>query len=42
MLKKDKFRPFGAHYLTKLDKINYKLMCTLAVSAISDDQSDCG
>lgn len=41
MLKKDKFRPFGAHYLTKLDKINYKLMCTLAASQVSDDKTDC-
>jgi hypothetical protein len=41
MLKKDKFRPFGAHYLTKLSKVNYKLMCTLAVSAQSDTDTDC-
>jgi len=42
MLKKDKFRPFGAHYLTKLDKVNYKLMCTLSVTQVSDGTTDCG
>jgi hypothetical protein len=41
MLKKDKFRPFGAHYLTKMSKVNYKLMCTLSVSANSDTKTDC-
>jgi hypothetical protein len=41
MLKKEKFRPFGAHYLTKLSKVNYKLMCMLSVDAGSDSVTDC-
>lgn len=40
MLKKDKAKPFGAHYLTKLSKINYKLMCSLSASALSDALTD--
>ena len=41
-LKKDKLLPFGGNYLTRLDTVNYKLMCNLSVDAgASDSITDC-
>ena len=39
-LKKDKLLPFGGNYLTRLDTVNYKLMCNLSAAG-SDDWTDC-
>ncbi len=39
-LKKDKLLPFGGNYLTRLDAVNYKLMCNLSVVG-SDSITDC-
>ena len=41
-LKKEKLLPFGGNYLTRLDKVNYKLMCNLSAVAVSDSITDCG
>lgn len=40
-VKQGKAKPFGAHFTTKLDGVNSKLVCALSAGATCTDDPNC-